>query len=98
MEPIKINKADYVLTGNGSEYGSAALQASVRSPEFSPTNRNARKSSPGKWFGPGQDLDSVKAALSRSYCLKSILVSFNPGFKLPEFEEELHRQMKETGV
>lgn len=46
-----------------------------------------------KWFGPGQTLESIKSVLRKSYLVKSILITFNIGFKLPEFEAELHAQM-----
>lgn len=46
-----------------------------------------------KWYGAGQTLDSIKEKLGRSYCIKAILITFNLGFKLPEFDRQLHALM-----
>lgn len=48
-----------------------------------------------KWFGPGQTLASIKEKLRKAYCVKAILITFNLGFLLPEFEEELEALMRE---
>lgn len=46
-----------------------------------------------KWFGPGQNIASIREKLKACYCVKSIMITYNLGFLLPEFKEELDRQM-----
>lgn len=47
-----------------------------------------------KWFGPGQTIDSIKDKLSGAYCIKAILITYNLGFKLPEFQDVLDGYLK----
>jgi len=49
-----------------------------------------------KWFGAGQTMDSLLRNLRKSFCLKSILIAFNMGYNLPEFERVLHDLMQEA--
>lgn len=51
-----------------------------------------------KWFGPCQTIDSVKQRLLKGYLIKSILITFNLGFALPVFLDELRRQMAKEGL
>ena len=44
-----------------------------------------------KWFGAGAGLPTVKAALEKSYLVKSILMTYNIGAMLPETAELLSR-------
>ena len=46
-----------------------------------------------KWFGPGADIATVGAALEKSYLVKSILITYNLGFVLPEIAELLSRYL-----
>ena len=46
-----------------------------------------------KWFGPGADTATVKAAIEKAYLVKTILITFNLGFVLPETAELMGRYL-----
>ena len=47
-----------------------------------------------KWFGPAADVATVKAALEKAYLVKSILITYNLGFVLPELAELMGKYLR----
>jgi len=49
-----------------------------------------------RMFGPGETMESIKEHLKAGCCVKSILITFNLGFILPESRALLHEMMDQN--